>query len=191
MVVPPPRSLHGSRYHRASCWRRLLRQARLVGFITASLVGIAVVLLAKIPGVLLALLVVAILIFVSHHDPAERELSELRKSVRLSAEDIASTLREYQDYEASDAQQYAAAAGHPSPLIDPHSTHTDISRFHYLRRSSALFLHALPARVEEVHAERAGLEELLELTDSRATQLRESWDRARAAARRLGPGKNS
>lgn len=148
---------------------------------------LALVLWLKLPGLILALIIIAGVFGVTQLRPLSPEVSSLMTSIQLSAEDITAVQQEWDNYlNGTDAESLADRTLYRPALANPDCNDPDIERFHFDLATANRFIGRLGARLE------AGLsvpqlEGILKVTDERALNLRESWLAARKAAHRLGP----
>ncbi|MGD7001071.1 hypothetical protein [Corynebacterium halotolerans] len=142
----------------------------------------------KFYGLLLAapIIFMTLLLVRNRHDAPET--TALRSSIELSAEDISDVIADYDHFVSSpDTDAIADRTLHRPALLDADCADPDIERFHFQCQTNRRFLHRLQARLAgELSV--AELEQLLSITDQRATELKESWFLARRSAKRLGPG---
>lgn len=138
--------------------------------------------------VLALLLVLGTALFLMRRPEVNPEAQSLRASIRLASEDLEDTLGLYDSFAtASDAETLADRTLHRPALLEPDHDDPHISKFHFEASAARRFLNRLNARLADPDLPLRELEKLLEVTDSRGQQLRDSWVDARRAARRLGP----
>lgn len=145
--------------------------------------------LMKLPGLLLAGMLLTVVFVATRRDPgaAGREAAALTNSVRLSAEDIRDVLEAFEKFRTSqDADALADRTFNRPALADPDTSDPEIQRFHYQCHGARRFLNRLEARLADPDMTVRDLERLLAVTDRRAVELEESWLTARRAARRTG-----
>lgn len=148
---------------------------------------LVLVLWLKLPGLILAGVIVAAVFGFNQLRPLTPEISSLTTSIRLSADEIAHVQSSWQDFlTATDADSLADRTLHRPALVDPDCGDPDIEKFHFEISNAARFMGRLEARLN-AGLSVSQLEALLNVTDDRALELRESWLSARKAAQRLGP----
>lgn len=142
----------------------------------------------RLQGVILLVPILLVAIMMLRYRPDATEVTALRSSIRLSAEDIVDVLEEYNQFTGDpDADALADRTLHRPALLDHDCTDPDIEDFHYQQATARRFLNRLDARLANPDLEIVQLETLLSVTDQRALELKESWLSARQAAKRLGP----
>lgn len=147
---------------------------------------LVLVLWLKLPGLVLATMIITAVFCFTQLRPDSPEVSSLRTSIRLSADEITEVQEEWGNYlNGSDTDSLADRTLHRPALADPDCNDPTIEKFHFEISNANRFLHRLDARLN------AGptvpqLEGLLKVTDERALNIRESWLAARKAAHRLG-----
>lgn len=164
-------------------------RSRLTVWLIAAVVAMSLVLVAKLPGLLLAMVMMtAVALFLRRSTPYHAELGALRTSLTLTCEDIQTVLDEYDYFEASsDPAALADRTLHRPQLLDADSHDEAIARFHFERHSAQRFLHRIGALINDPDLTPAELHGLIEIADTRARELRDTWLDARFAAKRLGP----
>lgn len=149
--------------------------------------GMLLVVTLKLPGALLALLMIGAMSFMSRVRPNSSEILALRSSIELSLDDINETLTQYENFRSgTDTDAIADRTLLRPELANEDSEVAEIESFHYLRRGASRFLNRVDAKLAS-DLDASQLLKLLEVTDQRAAQLQESWIEARRAARRLAP----
>lgn len=156
------------------------------------IVAVACILLvftSRALGVLVALgLVLGVALYLARRPEADPEARTLRTSIQLACEDIEDTLGQFDSFATSNyADSLADRTMHRPALLEPDCDDPDISKFHFEASAARRFLTRLNARLANQDLPVRDLEKLLEVTDERGRQLRDSWVDARRAARRLGP----
>lgn len=158
------------------------------------LIGISCLLLVlwlKLPGLIIAGLIIAAVVGVSRLRPVSTEVTSLITSIQLSADEILDIEQEWNNYlDGTSADALADRTLHRPALADPDCHDPDIQKFHFTMANARRFLSRLDARLE-ANLSVPQLEGILKVTDARALDLRESWLVARQAAHRLGPGYDS
>ncbi|ANE04219.1 hypothetical protein [Corynebacterium crudilactis] len=145
------------------------------------------VLWLKLPGVLLASLILVATFSVMRMRTSTPEVTALRTSIRLSAEDITDVHNEWQIFLSSpDGDALADRTLVRPALADPDCGNEDIEKFHFEISNAHRFLGRLEARLQQTLLV-SELETLLKVTDERSLDLRETWLNARKAANKLGP----
>lgn len=140
----------------------------------------------KVPGVILAGLIVAAVFSFTRLRPISPEVSSLMTSIRLSADEITEVQEEWDNYiNGTDADALADRTLHRPALADPDCNDPAIEKFHFELSNAHRFLGRLNVRLNSSPTV-PQLEGLLRVTDERALDLRESWLSARKAAHRLG-----
>jgi hypothetical protein len=134
--------------------------------------------LGRLGVVIAVLLVITATVTVMRQD-SEREIASLRRSVDLSATDIATILDDWDEFRYSrDPARIRDRQLHRPELCDAGSGISSVSRFHAAAGSCERFLRHLPERTSSLTTV-AALTELLHETDQRALSLQRLWDRAR------------
>lgn len=151
--------------------------------------ALALISFLRTAGVIIVTIAAIALAFHLIRSASSPETASLRGSVRLSAENLAAVLAEYEQFSASpDAPHLADRTLYRPALLDPGCADPDITAFHAHRAASLRFLGRLERHLENPNLSVRELESLLTTTDERSQQLEQSWWEARQAARRLGPG---
>lgn len=158
-------------------------------WIAVAVACIGLVFAGRALGVVIALvLVLCVALYLARRPEADPEARTLRTSIQLACEDIEDTLGQFDTFATSnDADALADRTIHRPALLEPDSDDQYISRFHFEASAARRFLTRLHARLASHDLPVRDLEKLLEVTDERGRQLRDSWVDARRAARRLGP----
>lgn len=160
--------------------------SRTVLFALVALCCLALVFWLRFYGVVLSIpiLLMAVFLIRNRHDAPETDA--LRSSISLSAEDITTVLEDYEYFAESPETDAVADRTLQRPaLADKDCTQPDIEDFHFQCHTNRRFLSRLQARLSgELSV--AELEQLLNVTDRRALELKESWLLARRSAKRLG-----
>ena len=163
-------------------------QTRLAAFVVIASATIVLVGLLKHFGLILAAILAISLWVFTRSTPEGDESQSLRASIALSAEDIRDVIAEFDAFAyGTDADAIADRTLRRPALIDLDFYHEDIDAFHFQYSSSQRFLRRLAQQLRKPTLAVADLEHLLEVTDNRAAELRESWLLARRTAFRLGP----
>lgn len=149
---------------------------------------VAVLGIFRLQGFLLLLPIAAVALFVVTKRPDTTETLALRSSIALSAEDIEDVIHEF-DHLASgtDAEAIADRTLSRPALLDLDCADGDIAAFHHQYATARRFLGRLDARLANPDLDVSQLEALLQVTDLRALEIKETWLAARQAAQRLGP----
>ncbi|APT92374.1 hypothetical protein CPHO_05110 [Corynebacterium phocae] len=168
-------------------------QVRLTLSVVLTFVAcVALVLLLKVPGVIISIFLAAAVWLMATARPAASEEAALRTSIQLSAEDLRDVMEDFERFETSpSAEALADRTLHRPALLDLDVVNPEIEDFHHQYTSAARYLNRLPARLADPTLTPSQLEKLLNVTDQRADDLRESWMRARRAAKALGTDYNS
>ncbi|MBK4138150.1 hypothetical protein [Corynebacterium macginleyi] len=162
-------------------------QRALVSFLLI-LCTIALVVTLKLPGLIIATMLVGAGWFMLCTRPDSAERQALRSSISLSADDIQDVITEFEEFETStEAEPLADRTLYRPALLDLDCSHPAIDAFHYELAGARRFLRRLNLRIHAHGMRTQDLETLLRVTDERACELRESWLAARRAAFRLGP----
>ncbi|MBI9000647.1 hypothetical protein M0E87_05335 [Corynebacterium sp. CCM 9185] len=140
----------------------------------------------KLEGIILGALIMSMAYFVLHHRPDGAEAESLATSIRLSAEDIADVIEEFERFRhGTDADTVADRSQKRPALADPDCSHPDIETFYLEYGTARRFLDRLDERLSG-DLSVPQLETLLGVTDRKALDLRDAWARARRAALHLG-----
>ncbi|WP_420099829.1 hypothetical protein [Corynebacterium sp.] len=130
-------------------------------------------------GVLVAVVVVITAAVTVVRRDSEREIAALRRSIDLSASDIAAILDDWDAFRHSnDPARVRDRQIHRPELCEPRSEVSSVSRFHAAAGSCERFLRHLPERTVSLTTV-ATLTDLLHETDQRALSLQRLWERAR------------
>lgn len=142
------------------------------------LVAVLVITLGRI-GILLAAGVVALSVAWWFRRDSERETAALRRSIDLSATDIAGVLDSWDEFRHSAAPHHVRDRElHRPELGDTDCAISSVTTFHTAADSGERFLRHLPERAGSLTSV-TELTELLRETDRRAARLHELWGRAR------------
>lgn len=142
----------------------------------------------RLQGLLLLLPIVAVALFVVTKRPDSSETAALRSSIALSAEDIEDVIAEFDRFSSgTDTEAIADRTLSRPALMDLDCTDPDIAAFHHEYATARRFLGRLDARLANHDLDVSQLESLLNVTDLRALEIKETWLAARQAAQRLGP----
>ena len=161
---------------------------RTLVFILLVLCAIAIVVTLKLPGLIIAAMLVGAGWFMLRTRPDTAERKALRSSISLSADDIQDVIAEFEEFETStEAEPLADRTLYRPALLDLDCSHPAIDAFHYELAGARRFLRRLNIRIHAHGMRTQDLEALLRVTDERARELKESWLAARRAAFRLGP----
>ena len=166
--------------------RKDLLQALYGSLILA--VAILLVVFLRLPGLLIAVLLVILGIAVHGRYNTNPEVASLKASLRIARDDMAEILQNYEDLQHGTSTQAVAdrTLNYPA-LANGDVSHHAISEF-LLRSSSARrFIARIDGYLESPDIDRYQLERLITVADERALELAESWDDARRAARQIGP----
>lgn len=137
-------------------------------------------------GLLLSLPIILMTIVLVRHRPDEPEAKALRSSISLSADDIRDVIDDYEFFaDSPDTDAVADRTLHRPALLDQDCDHPDIEAFHFQRMTNRRFLNRLDARLA-ADLSVSELEQLLNVTDRRALELKEAWLMARRSAKQLG-----
>lgn len=149
---------------------------------------VAVLGIFRLQGLLLLLPIAAVALFVVTKRPDTSETLALRSSIALSAEDIQDVIHEFDHFATgTDAESLADRTLNRPALLDLDCTDGDITAFHHQYATARRFLGRLDARLANPDLDISQLEALLQVTDLRALEIKETWLAARQAAQRLGP----
>ncbi|MEY8565316.1 hypothetical protein [Corynebacterium sp.] len=130
-------------------------------------------------GVLVAVVLVITAVVTVVRQDSDREIAALKRSIDLSATDIAAVLDDWDEFRySSDPARVRDRQLHRPELCDARSGISSVSRFHAAAGSCERFLRHLPERTTSLTTV-ATLTELLHETDQRALSLQRLWDRAR------------
>ncbi|RNE49748.1 hypothetical protein [Corynebacterium alimapuense] len=150
--------------------------------------SLLILVLFRLQGLLLIAPIVAIAFLVSNKRPDATEITALRASIALSAEDISDVLAEYDQFAtAPDADSLADRTLMRPALIDQDCEDPAVESFRHQYATSRRYLSRLEARLSNPALEVSQLESLLSVTDQRALDIESAWLTARQAAKRLGP----
>ncbi|MBD8028735.1 hypothetical protein [Corynebacterium gallinarum] len=156
-------------------------------FVVIGLCCLVLVIWLKLPGLVLAGLIIALVYSIRQMRTHSPEISSLITSIQLSADEIRDVQEEWETFlndPATDA--LADRTLHRPALADPDCADPDIQRFHFTLNSARRFIRRLEARLQgELTVPQ--LEGILQVTDARALDLRETWLAARRAAHHIGP----
>lgn len=165
----------GSRTDRQTMW-----------LIAIALCCLVLVAWLKLPGLLLSVPIILVTILVSRNRPDAPETRALRSSIDLSAEDIHHVILDFEQFSNSpDTDSVADRTLYRPALLDQDCEHPDLENFRFQYSSNRRFLSRLPARLL-ADLTVTELEQLLNVTDRRAQELKDSWLLARRTAKRLG-----
>lgn len=149
---------------------------------------IAVLAIFRLQGLLLIIPILAVVALVMTRRPDTSETIALRSSIMLSADDIRDVVAEFDHFtDSADTTAIADRTLTRPALLDLDCTDPDIAAFHHEYATARRFLSRLDARLANESLEVPQLESLLQVTDMRALELKETWLAARQAAQRLGP----
>jgi len=149
---------------------------------------IAVLAIFRLQGLLLIIPILAVAALVMTRRPDTSETIALRSSIMLSADDIRDVVAEFDHFtDSADTTAIADRTLTRPALLDLDCTDPDIAAFHHEYATARRFLSRLDARLANESLEVPQLESLLQVTDMRALELKETWLAARQAAQRLGP----
>lgn len=130
-------------------------------------------------GIFIAVILVITAAVTVIRQDSEREIASLKRSIDLSATDIAAILDDWDDFRnSSDPARVRDRQLHRPELCDARSGISSVSRFHAAAGSCERFLRHLPERTTSLSTV-TSLTELLHETDQRALSLQRLWDRAR------------
>lgn len=167
-------------------WPDSARGRLTLGIAFVCVAAVVLIWLLKLPGFLLATALTVAILSMVRSRPNASEHTALRSSIQLSAEDISDVLNEYKHFlTSSDAEALADRTLNRPALADKDCTHPYISGFFYQCSAAQRFLNRLDARLAK-DLETAELENLLAVTDQRASKLTDVWILARRAAYQLG-----
>ncbi|AKK08991.1 hypothetical protein HCH15_04285 [Corynebacterium testudinoris] len=142
----------------------------------------------RLQGLLLLLPILAIAALLLWKRPNSTETDSLRTSIALSADDIRDVIAEYEHFSTSpDADALADRTLHRPALADHYCDDPAIESFHHQSSTARRYLSRLEARLANRDLEVGQLENLLNVTDERALEIKNAWLEARHAAKRLGP----
>ncbi len=151
---------------------------------------LALVLWLKIPGLILSGIIIAAVFSFTQLRPISAEATSLITSIRLSADEIRDVQEEWENYlTGTDPDALADRTLYRPALADQDCADPDIEKFHFEISNAKRFLGRLEARLN-AGLSVTQLEGLLNVTDARALNIRESWLRARQSAHRLGTDYN-
>lgn len=148
------------------------------------LLGLSVFLVSALGrlGVVVAVVLVVVCAVILLRRDSERETAALRRSIDLSASDIASILDDWDDFRHSPAAAHVRDREvHRPEMLDPRSPITSVARLHVAADACDRFLRHLPERTGSLTTV-SSLTELLHETDHRAVSLSRLWERARQEA---------
>lgn len=149
---------------------------------------VVVLVMFRLQGLILLVPILLVALMVLRYRPDATEVTALRSSISLSAEDLRDVLDEFDRFsDDADADALADRTLHRPALLDQDCSDPEIEEFHYQQATARRFLNRLEARLANPDLEIGQLETLLSVTDQRVLELRESWLTARQAAKRLGP----
>lgn len=149
---------------------------------------IAVLAIFRLQGLLLIIPILAVAALVMTRRPDTSETIALRSSIMLSADDIRDVVAEFDHFtDSADTTAIADRTLTRPALLDLDCTDPDIAAFHHEYATARRFISRLDARLANESLEVPQLESLLQVTDMRALELKETWLAARQAAQRLGP----
>ncbi|UDL79465.1 hypothetical protein LH392_07115 [Corynebacterium uberis] len=152
------------------------------------LLAAVLVYLLQLPGLVIGVILVMGVFMATRPDPESPELTSLRTSVRLSAEDIKEVVNAYDTFLYSPASEHVTDRTVQRPkLANPHSSIPAIQSFQFHYHHACRFLNRLEPRLLNPRRSARELEQLLALTDERAATLRTAWWHARQAAQRHSP----
>ncbi|EEW49491.1 hypothetical protein HMPREF0290_1869 [Corynebacterium efficiens YS-314] len=155
-------------------------------FVVIGLCCLVLVVWLKLPGLILAGLIIATVFSIRQMRTHSPEISSLVTSIQLSADEIRDVQEEWETFlNDPSANALADRTLFRPALADPDCADPDIQRFHFVLNSARRFIRRLEARLQgELTVPQ--LEGILKVTDARALDLRESWLAARRAAHLLG-----
>ena len=167
-------------------WPDSARGRLTLAVVFTTIACVALIRLLGISGFILAAALAAAVFSMVRSRPNASEHVALRSSIQLSAEDIRDVLAEYNQFLTSpDAETLADRTLHRPALADKDCTDPTINSFFYQCSAASRFLNRLNARLSK-NLETVELENLLSVTDQRASNLTEAWIDARRAAAHLG-----
>ncbi|MGO1948768.1 MAG: hypothetical protein ACTH1D_03990 [Mycobacteriaceae bacterium] len=154
----------------------------LTGLVLVLVVSVLLARALGTVGVLLSVGLILVVVFVVLRRDSSREVESLRRSVSLSAADIATVLDEWHDFRHSSSPEYVRDRDmHRPSLLNPRSRIPSVARFHEAADACDRFLRHLPDHAESLN-DVSSLTELLHETDQRAVGLHRMWERARRDA---------
>jgi len=166
--------------------RRDLTRALGTGFLLAAAVLLVITL--RVPGIMLAIVLVAVMYAVLHRYDTDPEASALTSSLRIVRDDIGDILARYDTFlHGPDPDAIAERTLYYPALADPGTTHPAIQDFQLRAAAARRFIARVDARLAQGDLDRAQLEHLITIADERAFALDTAWRDARRAARELGP----
>lgn len=130
-------------------------------------------------GVLITVILVVVAAVAVVRQDSEREIAALKRSIDLSATDIATILDDWDEFRFSnDPARVRDRQLHGPELCAARSEVSSVARFHAAAASCERFLRHLPEQTTSLSTV-ATLTELLHETDQRALSLQRLWERAR------------
>lgn len=155
-------------------------------FVVIGLYCLVLVLWLKLPGLVMASLIIALVFSIRQMRTHSPEISSLVTSIQLSADEIRDVQEEWETFlNDPSADALADRTLHRPALADPDCADPDIQRFHFTLNNARRFIRRLEIRLQgELTVPQ--LEGILKVTDSRALDLREAWLAARRAAHQIG-----
>lgn len=140
----------------------------------------------KVPGLILSTFILLGTFFLVNQDQKSTERDALIMSIRLSSEDIETTLEQYSTFlNGTDTDSLADRTLHRPELANMDSEAPEIEAFHYTAANCRRFLNRLDAKIGP-DTSLDELRRILTATDERAAELEEQWRAARRTALRLG-----
>lgn len=168
-------------------WPESRSQRMRFAVILTAIAAVVLVYLLKLPGLIISLLLFGAAWIMVTARPDATEQKALRSSIELSRDDILDVMTEYDNFLLStDVDCVADRTLHRPALADEDCTESAIDAFHYRYNSCSRFLTRLRAHLANPELETHELETLLNVTDERAAELKNSWILARRAAAQLG-----
>ncbi|WKD57510.1 hypothetical protein CAPI_04760 [Corynebacterium capitovis DSM 44611] len=165
--------------------RRDLSWALGAAFILAC-AGVLVTAL-RLPGFVLALLLLLGFATLRTRMGADPEVAALRASLGIARDDIADVLAEFDELlHGLTPEAVADRTLHFPALADPSTTNPVIQDFHLRAAAAQRFVARIDAHCASHDLDRGKLEKLIAIADERALALAASWKDARRAARELG-----
>ncbi|QCB28628.1 hypothetical protein [Corynebacterium endometrii] len=164
------------------------QQRKAIAYALVVLAAVILIAVLKTSGFIIALILAGVAWLMVNSRPDASEHKALRSSIRLSAEDIADVMQQYEDFrESADIDSVTDRTLHRPALMDTDCDHPAVEAFHYQYSSARRYLRRLEAKLNNPQLDTNELENLLKTTDHRAAEIRECWVEARRAAYRLGP----
>ncbi|MDK6566434.1 hypothetical protein [Corynebacterium pyruviciproducens] len=140
----------------------------------------------KVPGLILSVFILLCTFLLVNQDQKSTERDALIMSIRLSSEDIESTLTQYDEFlTGPSTNNLADRTLHRPELANPDSTDPDIESFHYAAANCRRFLNRLGAKTASATSSEE-LRRILHATDERSADIAEKWAAARRSALRIG-----